>query len=373
MSMLRASLVMALGASSVSAAQARWQLVVDHRIGDASSPNTMFTDLRGIVAGRNGNVFVFDSKTQDIRMFDAKGAFVRRVARHGRGPGELLNANGMLARPSGGFVVNDPDNGRITVWSASGEYQGQIPSLSSYSAYVWEAGWDGDRIVERTTKYVPPPQPGRRGDHVPVLRRIDPSGKADTLSDPTCRDPNAPAVTTFFGERGRGPGMMVPFLGVQRKALDSRGQAWCSPGVTYRVSRYRFGSESAVDWISASSRAETIPARERDSAVAVVDSFGIRWPNGNVDSRLVPTVRAAVEGLTVDDKGRLWVRRPALPSARARFDVWADGNLVGIVESPLRLAREIPIVIVGDRFYAVALDEDDVQTVVVATIRTGGR
>ena len=360
-------LVLSLTLAASATAQNRWQLAVDRRIGDGTSPNTTFADVRGIVAGKDGAVFVLDSKTQDIRMFDATGRFLRVVARQGRGPGELLNANGMLAVPAGGFVVNDADNGRITVWSARGDYQRQIPAMDNLIAYVWQAGWDGERIVERTTAV------DSNRKRIQILRRVDVGGRMDTLPDPSCRSANAPAITIFSGERGMGPGMMVPFLGVQRKVLDSRGQLWCSPGLEYRILRYRVGAAQPLDSISAVSRTEVVPKAEYDSAVAVVDSFALKWPRGNVDSKLIPKTRAAVEGLTVDDQGRLWVRRPALPSAGARFDVWLNGKLVGTVESPLRLAREIPIVVVGDRFYAVALDDDDVQTIVVATIRTGGR
>src|SRR5262247_522216 len=78
------------------AAQARWQLVEDLRIGGDQSDMTIFSDIRGVVAGPKGHIFVLDAKPQEIRMFDAAGKFVALAARKGAGPGEIAHANGML-------------------------------------------------------------------------------------------------------------------------------------------------------------------------------------------------------------------------------------------------------------------------------------
>ena len=62
----------------------KWTLVVAHVIGDDAHETTRFSKIRGLSINAVGDVFVLDdSRTPDIRMFNAKGAFVKRVAREG--------------------------------------------------------------------------------------------------------------------------------------------------------------------------------------------------------------------------------------------------------------------------------------------------
>jgi hypothetical protein len=89
-------------------AQARWSLREDLRIGSSDEGPTLFTDIRGIAVGEHGAILVLDFKTQEIRMFDARGKFLKRVARQGSGPGEIRNANGMQMAPDGSIWVKRP-------------------------------------------------------------------------------------------------------------------------------------------------------------------------------------------------------------------------------------------------------------------------
>src|SRR5690349_17225277 len=97
--------------STVAGAQAKWQLVEDLRIGGDGADATMFTDVRSVVAGPGGQIFVLDARPQEIRMFDRTGKFVALTARKGQGPGEIAGANGMVVLRDT-IWVNDPRNGR---------------------------------------------------------------------------------------------------------------------------------------------------------------------------------------------------------------------------------------------------------------------
>jgi hypothetical protein len=57
-------------------AQAQWTLVEELRIGAAETDATTFTDVRGVAIGTNGQIFVLEYRTQEIRAFDARGKFL---------------------------------------------------------------------------------------------------------------------------------------------------------------------------------------------------------------------------------------------------------------------------------------------------------
>src|SRR5690348_1053195 len=79
--------------SRVASAQAQWTLVEELRIGAAETDATTFADVRGIAVATNGQIYVLEYRTQEIRAFDAKGKFIKNIARRGGGPGEISNAN----------------------------------------------------------------------------------------------------------------------------------------------------------------------------------------------------------------------------------------------------------------------------------------
>ena len=72
--------------------QARWIIEPDLRIGTLDEGPASFADIRGVAVGEGGSVWVLDFKTQEIRAFDAKGKFIRLIARSGSGPGEIRRA-----------------------------------------------------------------------------------------------------------------------------------------------------------------------------------------------------------------------------------------------------------------------------------------
>ncbi len=339
-----------------------------HVIGDDAHETTRFSEIRGLSINAVGDVFVLDdSRTPDIRMFNAKGAFVKRVAREGHGPGELSGPNGMIAIPAGGFAVNDVGNGRITIWSDSVTYLRQLPLTSSLREWVWRSGFDTQRRLIEIALVPLPSVPA--SERVASLRRIPLDGKlSDVVPLPDCRPAGPKPVASFTGARGAGPGMMVPFSAVQRRAIDTQGYLWCSPGGEYRIERYRIGSPEKPLVLTRTNALEQVPKASYDSAIAVVNAFKARWVGGNTDPTLVPRNFPAIEGLAVDNKSRLWVKRPSRGNSLTRFDVWEGGRMIATVESPLRLAREMPVWIVGETLYGIGVDDDGVQSVLVATI-----
>src|SRR5690606_34540678 len=66
-----------------------------------------FGDICAIEADTGGNLYVLDYQTSEVRAFDASGRHLRNLTRSGRGPGELVNANGMILSPDGTLWIQD--------------------------------------------------------------------------------------------------------------------------------------------------------------------------------------------------------------------------------------------------------------------------
>ena len=84
-------LILSLGmiaATPVAATpQPRWKLTETLRIGGADTGPTSFNQINSIEADAKGRIFVFDVKTQELRMFAPEGKVIRVIGRSGSGPG----------------------------------------------------------------------------------------------------------------------------------------------------------------------------------------------------------------------------------------------------------------------------------------------
>jgi len=84
---------------------------------------------------------------------------------------------------------------------------------------------------------------------------------------------------------------------------------------------------------------------------------------------LMPETKPVIASLTVDDQGRLWVRRVASADTYPQFDVFdRDGTYHGSVELAFRPAAYTTILIRYDRLYAVVRDSFDVPFVVRTSV-----
>ncbi|MDE2827386.1 MAG: 6-bladed beta-propeller [Bacteroidota bacterium] len=68
-----------------------------------------------------GNIYVKDLKSADVRVFDANGRYVTTVGKRGEGPGELREVFGMHVDGDDRIIVADRMNRRLTIFTDMGK------------------------------------------------------------------------------------------------------------------------------------------------------------------------------------------------------------------------------------------------------------
>ena len=372
------ALVLSLVPPAAAMAQPQWQLVEDLRIG-GEDEMTIFTDIRSIVAGPQGHIFVLDARAQEIRVFDRSGKFATLAARKGQGPGEIANANGLLL-VNETVWVNDPSNGRRSVYSAvDGKYLRQITIPIRSYGYLWDAGIDGEgRFIDPifvTTDRVDPAT--RRPVSEPRLRRVRNDGTiVDTVAAAACVQRSKPAKVAFTGSA---PGVMarsfygIPFLPRELAVFDGRGGYWCTPNDEYLLAHRSLANGDTLHAVRKPYTRVPVTRAQREKAITDARTWLARLENIDADYSLIPAAHPVFQRLDVDDKGQLWARRVTAGNV-PDIDVYdASGRQIATVTTTVPFQAFLPIHIRGDFVYGVIRDEDDVPYVVRARIVRGER
>jgi hypothetical protein len=136
--------------------------------------------VRDIVELADGSVAIANSGTNQVRIYDAQGRYVRSLGRSGDGPGEFQMLLDLRAR---GDTIHAYDrlSGRLTRFLASGQYLGDVvlrssaammtPTFSGLLRDGASVGW----IIQ-----IPAERPDGFQRHIGVLLRIAADG-VDTL------------------------------------------------------------------------------------------------------------------------------------------------------------------------------------------------
>jgi len=71
-----------------------------------------------------GDFALLDRAAGNIRVYSPSGEFLRSISSPGSGPGEVVQAYGMLLYPNGDFGIMDPNQGGMMRFDPLGEYLG---------------------------------------------------------------------------------------------------------------------------------------------------------------------------------------------------------------------------------------------------------
>jgi hypothetical protein len=344
---------------------ATWTLTPVATIGGEEEGPASFSDIRGVAVDGQGRVYILDGQEQEVRLFDAGGALVRRIGRNGDGPGEFRGANGVAVDRYDRLWVYDPRARRVSVFdSAGGLAATHALTIQSYG-YVWDGGVDAEgRIYDRQ---------GVRIDTLwtPFIRRTDLARMtADTLALPACEAATLPSYTF---RSGRSSGVIgVPFAPSQYVRYDPRGRAWCADTRTVAIAQYRLGDSVPYRTLTVSADPAPVTPSERDSAIAEVRKFGAGIGPGDPDFTLIPATKPILLAIDPDDEGRLWVR--ATTSEGARLFVFdSAGKHIAVVPFIAGVSPWLPLIVRRGRLYAVATDSLDVPVVRMFRVGTAAR
>jgi hypothetical protein len=88
---------------------------------DGSEEET-FGRIGTVLGTPDGGLLVHDAQATAVRLFDARGGFVRTLGGQGGGPGEYEHINGITTLPDGRVVLWDAAGNRLNLYEGSGEF-----------------------------------------------------------------------------------------------------------------------------------------------------------------------------------------------------------------------------------------------------------
>jgi streptogramin lyase len=329
-----------------------WRAVEDLRIGDADGTGPdVFANPFALEVDAYGRIYVLDSQTREVRVFNPDGSHVRTVGREGAGPGELKQPAGMAFGPDGTLWVADPGNVRFTLWDTAGTLRPSVPRRNGLHMMPWPGRFDRrGRLWDIAMS-----AGGMQAGH--DLLRVDPAtGDAEQVPLPSVQRER-------FSARGGQMTVTVPFTPGLAWTLDGEGRVWSGVTDRYRLALHEPGGDT-LRVVERASSPVPVSSAERDSIHVQYKWFTDQ--GGKLDLSRVPAHKPAFEAIHVDDRGWLWVR-PSLPAGAAQggLDVFdPEGRYHGRLAVPAAVARGMGLRIRGDHLYAVVHNEDGVPQVV---------
>lgn len=341
-----------------------WNLIEVTRIGavgglEAERPEE-FGKVTGVVAGKDGTIYVADRLASEIRAFSPEGEILHRMGREGAGPGEFRSVQslGMLGDT---IVVLDPGNGRLGFLSPAGAWLGQrlYNRVSGPDIRIFQTGSDEFSI--------PALRGSSSGGMEVVFVRHVAAGEMESI--PVRRNVDPPRYLVDC-RHSRGFVFFVPEWAPSiLRAPAPGGQIAESWSGNYQIAFLDAGGDTIR--VVERDLPRLIPSDEEwDHQVAEFDSLlsQLSAPSCNPRRPPRPEEKALIRAILFDDQGRLWVeRRTEDGFALDAFDHL--GALRGSVNIPTR-AEAVPVFIRGDRVYMVVQDELGVDTVLVFEVRS---
>jgi hypothetical protein len=359
---MTALLALAPAAVQAQTSPTVWRVTEQWRVDGTERSGVGFAQVRDAVVTGDGALWVLDFKEQAIRRYDARGRFLGTSGRPGAGPGELREANGLLRHGDGSVWVNDPPNGRLTVFSADGAFARQHVLPSFGYGYRWDAWFDAARneVVDGSTRKV-------GEEYRSVWRRVSGDG-ADrgVLTVPPCADRELRYSGMPFWKaespNGSGSSGAYPFVTGGGFAFDGKGGVWCVDATSTRAALLHVATRDTVTMTSIALPRIPVAAAERAEEIQRIRTSVSRHARNDFDPTRVPTTKPPIASISVDDDGRLWVRHSdRYGTSRTTYDVHdARGAHLGRVTVPARVPGHLPPRASGDRVWLPVLDDDDV-------------
>ena len=253
-------------ADPIWAPGSEWQVVEELRIGsvDDIGPE-LFGQIISLEVDPAGCMYVLESQSQELRMFDADGAHLRTIGRKGSGPGEFARAVMVTLAPDGNIWVVDPQNDRISVFDTTGTYVSGRRTPGGFVLTPWPGGFDDAGFY-----YTPVLLPTEGDGEMPFrmgLERHDPNMQLIDIITPP-REPDRGETTFTVRDENRFFSASVPFTPAFRWHLHPSGTLWALDGGGYKL----FQLDLAGDTLRTITREfEPYPVTEPELEAAIAD------------------------------------------------------------------------------------------------------
>jgi len=336
---------------------------------------TLFGHIRSIAVLPDGRFAVADAQAEEVRLFSNGGQHLRTFGGEGKGPGELKGMQGVHFH-EGKLRVAEQGNARLSIFHPDSGFVRTYPlRLFSYGFQgPWKAAVDtaGRTLVASSGRY----GVGRFWNMMRVydttMTQLDSIPYYDYTEDGQ-RDEVPGAWRVALGTNAW-TWAQVPYYARPHEVLAPTGEFWSSTGGHPQLEVARWTPAGDTLLVFTSLRIpDRVTSAERDSAMSeLLEGLAERTASPpNLDPSRVPATKPTVFGLSLDDRGRLWVRLSEPTVDTTDYDVFGrDGRHAETVRMPFRVDGWVPPVVRGDTVWAVVTDEMDVQYVVRAQLNS---
>lgn len=335
-----------------------------------------FGHIRSIAVLADGRFAVADAQAEEVRLFDRQGRHLRTFGGRGQGPGELAGIQGVFLDHAGLLRVAERDNARLSVFHPDSGFVDSFPlQLFSYGFRgPWTAAIDstGRTVVASSGQY----GEGRFWNMLRIydrsMNQLDsiPYAEYTRSARQTDEAPGEWQVTVGNGTLH----VPVPFYAQPQEALAPTGEFWTTAEGTSRLEISRWYPPGDTSLVIIVERPSVPVSRsERDSALAEIYTRleGRVSPRPTLDPSKIPLHKPPSYGVSLDERGRLWVRISDPSSSTTVYDIFdSDGSYAETLVMPVRVDAWIPPILRDQTVWAVVTDATDVQYVVRARLRS---
>ncbi len=344
---------------------------VDIGDGQNEDPDYQLFGVRYAFRRGDGSILVANAGTSELRLYDANGAFMRRIGRRGAGPGEF-GALGWVGLTRGDTVLTfDYDGRRLSRFTPDGPFAsslvlggvGNPDQLSPYGSLD-----DGRVLVGQLDQFSRPYSNGDHRDTVTLQLMRSDGVRRDTLGrfpggDYTVRAASGGGISLATVPYGRATHFAASAGSIAVGIADSYEVLLLDEtGTIRRVVRRRADPVPVTD----EDMAATLEKRQGNPVAAALRERFLLQVARMPKPEAMPTYRA----LRVDRLGRLWVREAAHVGESGRWAVYApDGGLL----ADLRLPERFTVTDAGAEYLlGVLRDENDLERVQLFRLRSPG-